>query len=185
MRELSLHVLDIVENALEAGASRVCIEIDEDSRRNRLAICVTDNGRGMSAETLQRLADPFFTTRTTRPVGLGIPLLRAAARRCNGDLTITSQLGKGTQVKAEFERDHIDRAPLGDMKSTLLGVILSNRTCDILYQHRVDERAFTFDTAEIRKELGDVPLAHPRVRAWLEEFLTEGLAELRGQGSLP
>ncbi|MHB0857533.1 MAG: ATP-binding protein [Anaerolineae bacterium] len=178
MRELSLHVLDIVENALEAGATRVCIEIDEDSRRNRLTIRVSDNGRGMSAETLQRLADPFYTTRTTRPVGLGIPLLRAAARRCNGDLTITSQVGQGTEVTAEFERDHIDRAPLGDIKSTLLGTILSHKTCDVQYRHHVDERLFAFDTEEMRRELGEVPLTHPRVRAWLEEFLTEGLAEL-------
>lgn len=181
MRELSLHVLDILENALEAGASRIVLEIDEDSATNRLTIGITDNGRGMSPETLQRIADPFFTTRTTRNVGLGIPLFKAAAQRCNGDLAITSQLGAGTRVLAEFQLDHIDRAPLGDMRGTLLSVLLSQHICDLHYRHRVNARTFEFDTAELRQILGDVPLTHPQVRAWIEDFLSEGYAELYGR----
>ena len=109
MRELSLHLLDIVQNALEAGASRVQITVNEDARHNRLTITVEDNGRGMDAEMLARVADPFFTTRKTRHVGLGIPLFKAAAQRCAGDLIITSEPGQGTKVVAEMQRDHIDR----------------------------------------------------------------------------
>ena len=173
MRELSLHILDVLENGLAAGATLLELEIIESSARNLLSIRVSDNGRGMDARTLARVTDPFFTTRTTRDVGLGLPLLRAAAERCNGRLTIDSQPGQGTRVVADFERDHIDRAPLGDMKSTLLGVILSEGACDLCYAHRVDAREFGVDTRELRARLGGVPLTHPSVRAWLEEYLDQ------------
>jgi anti-sigma regulatory factor (Ser/Thr protein kinase) len=178
VRELSLHVLDILENALAAGATLIELEISESTAQNRLTIRVSDNGRGMDANTLRRVTDPFFTTRTTRQVGLGLPLLKAAAQRCNGDLTISSQPGVGTQVLAEFQRDHIDRAPLGDMKSTVLGLILAERPCDLSYEHRVDERSFCLDTRDLRCILGDVPLTHPQARAWLEEYLDQEPVEL-------
>ena len=180
MRELSLHILDIVENSFEAGATRADLRISEDRRANWLTIVVSDNGRGMDAETLQRVGDPFFTTRTTRHVGLGIPLLRAAARRCSGDLLLTSEPGKGTCLEATFEWDHIDRAPLGDIKGALLGMMLFQARADIHYRHFRDGRVFEFDTAEMREQLGNIPLTHPRVRAWLDGFLEEGLAELYG-----
>lgn len=178
MRELALHVLDVLENAIEAGAKRVELTIDEDSAVDRLTIEVADDGRGMSDAVLRRVGDPFYTTRTTRHVGLGIPLLRAAARRCNGDLTIASLPGSGTRVLVSFQRSHIDRAPLGDMRSTLLGVLLSQAEIDLRYQHRIDGREFAFDTTEMRAALRDVPLSHPAVREWLEAFLAEGFAEL-------
>ncbi len=180
MRELSLHILDILENSLESGASRIELEIDEDSALNQLTVAIRDNGRGMSEEMLQRISDPFFTTRKTRSVGLGIPLFRAAAQRCNGALWITSKPGEGTRVLVEFERDHIDRAPIGDLKATLLGVALSDRQCTLSYRHRVDSRIFGFDTAEIVRELEGIPLGHPRVRSWFEDYLSEGFAELYG-----
>lgn len=183
MQELSLHILDIVENALEAGASKIDVEIIEETERNRLTISITDNGRGMDPETLARVADPFFTTRKTRHVGLGIPLLKAAAERCNGSLVITSQVGVGTRVVADFERDHIDRAPLGNIRSTLLGMILSQKGCHFHFRHQIDERAFEFDTQEFAQILGDIPLHHPTVRVWLEDFLAEGYAELDGKPS--
>lgn len=178
MRQLSHHILDIVENSLEAGASRVDINVKELPQENLLSIQVCDNGRGMDAETVARLSDPFFTTRKTRHVGLGIPLFKAAAERCNGRLTITSQPSQGTQVMAEFERDHIDRAPLGDIVGTLLAIILAQRVCDLRYCHQVGDLCFEFDTADIRRELGDIPLTHPQVRDWLKRFIEEGEAEL-------
>ncbi len=183
MLELSLHILDLLQNALEAGATYIELEIVENIAQNRLSISVEDNGRGMDKEALVRIDDPFFTTRETRRVGLGIPLLKAAARRCNGDVEVISKVGVGTRVEANFEREHIDRAPLGDMVSTLLGFILTSpadgKMCDIRYTHRLDGRTFTFDTREIREVLGDVPLTHPRVRRWMEAFLQQGFADLR------
>lgn len=178
MRELALHILDVLENAMEAGATRIDLTIHEDSAQDRLTIEIVDNGRGMDQEVLHRVGDPFYTTRTTRHVGLGVPLLRAAARRCNGDLTIASQPGAGTRLSATFQWSHIDRAPLGDMRSTLLGALLSQREIDLRYRHHVDGREFAFDTAEMRQALQGVPLSHPAVRAWLDAFLAEGFAGL-------
>jgi hypothetical protein len=177
MRELSLHVLDALENSLEAEATSIELIIEENLVADRLAITIRDNGRGMSEAQLARIFDPFFTTRSTRHVGLGIPFFKAAAELCNGSLTVTSQLGKGTTLQATFQHSHIDRAPLGDMTGTLLAFILAGQ-CDLHYVHRVGEREFEFDTAEIRVELEDVSLTHPAVRKWLQEFIAEGEEEL-------
>jgi len=177
MRELSLHILDAAENSLEAGSTLIEVIIEEDFGADRLTITVRDNGRGMGEAQLARVFDPFFTTRSTRHVGLGIPLFKAAAERCNGSLTITSQPGKGATLQATFQHSHIDRAPLGDIVGTLLAVILSGR-CDVRYVHRVDGRESTFHTADIRAELGEIPLTHPRVRQWLEKFIAAGEAGL-------
>jgi hypothetical protein len=177
MRELSLHILDIVQNSLEAGATLVELTIEEDLTADRLTITVRDNGRGMDEAQLARIFDPFYTTRKTRHVGLGVPLFKAATERCNGDLTITSQVGKGTTLRATFQRSHIDRAPLGDVTGTLMAVILGG-TCDVHYLHRVGEKEFGFHTATIKAELGDVPLTHPAVRQWLQEFIAAGEADL-------
>jgi hypothetical protein len=178
MRELSLHILDALENSLEAGATRIELTIDEDLAADRLTVAIQDNGRGMSEEQLARIFDPFFTTRSTRHVGLGIPLFKAAAERCDGGLTIASQPGKGTTLRATFQHDHIDRAPLGNITGTLLAVILSG-SCDLYYVHRVDGREFAFSTRDVRSGLGEVPLAHPRVREWLNDFIDEGEASLQ------
>jgi len=144
---------------------------------DRLTITVRDNGRGMDQAQLARIFDPFYTTRKTRHVGLGLPLFKEAAERCNGDLTITSQPGQGTTLQATFQHSHIDRAPLGDMTGTLISVILAGQ-CDLRYIHRIDRKEFGFDTANIKAELGEVPLTHPEVRRWLQEFVSEGEARL-------
>jgi len=182
MRELSLHILDVVENSLQAGATRVELTIEEDLTADHLTVLVRDNGWGMSEEQLARIFDPFFTTRTTRHVGLGLPLFKAAAERCNGSLTIASELGSGTTLQATFQHSHIDRAPLGNLPAALMALVLSARECDLAYSHRLDGREFEFDTAQIRAELGDTPLTHPVVRKWLQEFITAGEAELKQPG---
>ena len=178
MRELSLHILDALENSLEAGATYVKLVVEEDTAADRLSITVQDNGRGMGGAQLDRIFDPFYTTRSTRHVGLGIPLFKAAAERCDGGLTVTSQPGVGTVLHATFQHSHIDRAPLGDIRGTLLAVILSG-SCNVRYVHRVDGRTFEFDTSAMRAELGEVPLTHPAVRKWLVEFIADGEEYLR------
>ena len=182
MRELSLHILDLIQNSLEAGATCIDVEIVEDSALNRFEIRISDNGRGMDEATVQRVRDPFFTTRTTRHVGLGVPLLAAAAERCGGGLHITSRPGVGTTVVAQFQRDNVDRAPLGDMKSTLLGVLLSHQECELRYVHSLDGRTFEFDTRDIRQILGPIPFTHPTVRAWIEDYLAQENTELETPG---
>jgi hypothetical protein len=178
MRELSLHVLDVLENSLEAGATCIELVIEEDIAADRLSITIQDNGRGMDRAQLDRVFDPFFTTRSTRHVGLGVPLFKAAAERCNGNLTVASQPGEGTVLQAVFQHSHIDRAPLGDTTGMLLAVILAG-SCDVHYVHRVDGEAFEFHTADMRAELGEIPLTHPAVRKWLQEFIAEGEQKLR------
>lgn len=177
MRELSLHILDALENSREAGATFAELTIAEDLVADRLTITIRDNGCGMDEETLARVTDPFYTTRKTRHVGLGIPLFQAAAERCNGELAITSKLGEGATLRASFQHSHIDRVPLGDMTGTLLSFILGG-ICDLSYLHRVNGREFAFSTAEIKDELGDVSLSYPAVRKWLRSFIAEGEATL-------
>jgi len=189
MLELALHVLDILQNTVEAGATRVRLTIVEDQPADRLTITVTDNGRGMDEQTVERVLNPFYTTRTTRHVGLGLPLFSAAAEGAGGGLAIRSQPGQGTTVETTFRLSHPDRQPLGDMAGTLLAFLLSGQAPDLAYEHRVltnrvsashmaAEDQFRFDTAEIRAELAGVPLNHPQVAQWLAEFLAEGEAEL-------
>ena len=183
MRELSLHILDVAENAITASAHRIDLTIVEELDTDRLVLTVVDDGRGMTAETVHRVRDPFFTTRTTRHVGLGIPLLVAAAERCAGELTIDSTPGIGTRIEAVFQHSHIDRAPLGDITSTLICILMRAQDLDIHYQHRIlehgAERAFDLDTVEIKRVLGEVPLSFPDVREWLRAFIAQGEEQLK------
>ena len=139
----------------------------------------------MDAETAARVTDPFYTTRTTRSVGLGLPMLKTRAESCGGGLTIRSEVGKGTKVTATYEYDHIDRQPLGDMARTMLSLILANESVRFIYSHQVREagetRAFRFDTAEMREILEDMPFSDPAVYGWLQEFLREGESALGGE----
>jgi hypothetical protein len=170
--------MDIVENGLAAGGSLIEIGVVEDSGANRLEIRVCDNGRGIPADLVGEVTSPFYTTRTTRTVGLGLSLLREAAKRCNGGFLVQSQPGKGTEVRASFERNHIDRAPMGDVAGSLTGLIMGNPEVDFIYRHEIDGRVFSLDTREIRKELEDVPINHPRVLVQLAEMIRESIAEM-------
>ena len=178
MRELSLHVLDLLENSVEAGASRIDLSIREDLQADWMVIEITDNGCGMKKELIEKVLDPFYTTRKTRHVGLGLPLFLEAARRCGGDLLIQSTPGEGTKIEATFRHSHIDRAPLGDMPAALLAILLSEHPVDLNYCHQAGLGTFRFDSSEIRKELEGVPLNHPRVRDWIFQLLREGEATL-------
>lgn len=173
MRELSLNVLDIAQNSIVANASLIHLEVTIDTAKDHLAICIRDNGKGMSPQQLQQVRDPFYTTRTTRKVGMGIPLFRMAAEMTGGCLDIESELGVGTTVTAVFGLSHIDRMPLGDMCSTVAALIRLNPQIDFIYQHDQDGNVFTLDTRELREQLGDVPLNEPDVMEWIQAYLEE------------
>lgn len=179
MKELSLNVLDIAQNSISAGASLITIETLEDTLEDRLYINVLDNGKGMTPEQTAHVTDPFFTTRTTRKVGLGVPLFKMAAEMAGGEFSIRSQVGKGTQVRASFQLSHVDRMPIGDMEGTVGTLIHMNPGLDFVYRRRLDSRAFVLDTRELREVLGDVPLNAPEVGEWIRDYLTEQLAALR------
>ncbi len=180
MKELSLHILDIVQNSLSAKASEIEIRIIEKTRDNLMSIQIIDNGIGMDQETLLKVVDPFWTSRTTRKVGLGIPLFKAAAERCAGSFKMKSEIGKGTEVIIEFERDHIDRAPIGDMAETLSLLILTNENVDFIYTHIFNEEKYEFNTKEIKQIIGDVPINQLDVIEWIKNDIKQGTDEISG-----
>lgn len=178
MKELSLHILDIVQNSTKANASRVEIQVTEDTQANLLSFTVSDNGCGITPDVLKTITNPFSTSRTTRRVGLGLSLLQLACEQCHGAMTIASEVGKGTTVTAQFQHDHIDRAPLGDMVTTLITLMTGDPDIDFSYTHRVDERVFEFHTADVKRDLEDVPLTEPSVVQFLTEYLHEHIEHL-------
>lgn len=185
MKDLSLHILDLSQNSISAGASLVEINIIEDKASDWLTISIEDNGRGMDKEFLEKVKDPFVTTRTSRKVGLGIPLMQAACQRCEGDLEIESEKNVGTKITATFKLSHIDRAPIGNMAETMLSLILAgcneNSIIDFVYRHVIDGQEFRMDTREIRRMLGsEVPLGEPDILMWIKDFINEGMENLRG-----
>ncbi len=178
MQDLSLHILDIVENSLTAGARRIEIRIDEDLKADRFSLEIKDNGRGMDDQMMKQALDPFFTTKTTRRVGLGLPLLAEACRASEGELILQSCPGQGTTVKAVFRHSHIDRKPLGKVGDTLLAIMIGHPEVELLYDHRKDGIDFSLDTREIKGDLGDIPLNAPQVVSALRALLHSGLREL-------
>ena len=173
MRELSLNVLDIAQNSISAKASLIEIELTESTEKNELIIGIYDNGKGMTKEQLEAVRDPFFTTRTTRKVGMGIPLFKMAAEMTGGQLNIESEVGVGTRVKTLFKTDHLDFTPIGDMTSTMVTLITMNEDIDFLYTRSVDEKSFTLDTRSLKEILGGVPFSEPSISAWLRDFIEE------------
>jgi hypothetical protein len=184
MLELSMHILDVVQNSLAAQAKEVEIRIHEDLAKDRLTLEVKDNGRGIPREMIGRVTDPFVTSRTTREVGLGLPLLKEAAERCAGHLEVDSQVGKGTRILASFQLDHFDRAPLGDMAETLAVLITANPGVNFLYEHWVDGRTYRLDTREMREILGPVGLEEPWVHDFIRQDVQKGLKEI-GAATFP
>jgi len=178
MIELSLHILDIAENATRAGAGLVEIAVDEDGTHDRLSLEIRDDGRGMDAPTLAKALDPFFTTKTVRQVGLGLPLLAEAARVAGGHFSVDSKENEGTVVKVDFQRSHIDRQPLGNIADTVTTLITGNPDIDFIYRHRCGDRRFCLDTRQIKKEIDGLPINHLDVLQFIRRYLAERLEEI-------
>jgi hypothetical protein len=193
MREIALHLLDIAENSVAAQAGTIKISVCEDLAGDRLFAMVQDDGKGMDPETVRLVTDPFVTSRTTRKVGLGIPLFKAAAEACNGYLTIDSQVGKGTCLKVEFQHSHIDRMPLGDLCGTWLTLVVAYPTIRWIFDYQVylpgnnsrensytqGTQEFHFDSQPIKETLGEIPFSEPEVLAYLRSYLEDGIASVR------
>ena len=185
MEDLALHILDIARNGAEAGATRIEIRVDEDPSADTLRIVVTDNGRGMDPVTAARALDPFFTTRQTRIVGLGLPLLRQAAEAAGGGLTVASSPGTGTRVEAVFGLGHLDRAPLGDLETTVLVLMASHPDIDLAWTHRRGGRDYSLATADVRAALDGAPLASPAGLALLRAAVRRGERALADTADSP
>jgi anti-sigma regulatory factor (Ser/Thr protein kinase) len=178
LRELALHLLDIAENSVSAKADTIWITVEEDLLADRLRMEVKDNGAGMDADMVARVTDPFVTSRTTRKVGLGIPLLKAAAEACDGGLTIKSEPGKGTCVAVTFQHSHIDRMPLGNLSSTILTLVIGSPEIRWIFHYTVDGKCFEFDNQPVMEVLEDIPLTDPAVLGYLRELLENGVASV-------
>lgn len=181
MQELSLNILDIVQNSIRAGASLVEIAVDKQTADNRMTITIRDDGCGMTEEQVKRVENPFFTTRTTRPVGLGVPLFKMSAEMTGGSFAITSRVGKGTTVCAVYVLDHIDLMPLGDMASTMATLISVNADMDFVYTYTVDGHSFCLDTREVKEILAGVAVNSPEVLAFVREFVEENTRQVEAE----
>jgi hypothetical protein len=179
LRELSLHLIDVAENGIAAGADLITIKVSEREKDNLMEITIADNGRGIPSDLLEKVADPFFTTKTTRRIGLGLSLFKEASARCEGEFHITSEEGKGAEVSASFRLDHIDLAPAGDIAGSISCLIMGNPGVDFLYVHEINGDSFSIDTRDIRKELGGVPINTPEIIRWIINTINGSLKALK------
>ncbi len=177
MPEIALNILDIAENSVRAGASLITITVEADTEKDLLEIHIKDDGCGMTSEQLANVEDPFFTSRTTRKVGLGVPFFKLAAESTGGSFQISSKPGEGTDVMAVFRLGHIDRMPLGDMTETMYSLVAFHEEIDFYYFFQVDGRSFEMDTREFRAILGEVSFREKEVADFIRSYLDENTEE--------
>ena len=180
MRELSLNVMDVAQNSVRAEADLVRITVEESDKEDRLTIVIADDGCGMTEDQVRQVIDPFFTTRTTRKVGLGVPLFKLSAEQTGGSFDIQSKVGEGTTTTASYVKSHVDMTPLGDINSTVKILIQCNPQIDFIFTHSTDKGSFTLDTRELREVLGDVSLDTPDVLEWIGQYLEENTQNIYG-----
>ncbi|NEW84853.1 MAG: ATP-binding protein [Mariniphaga sp.] len=179
MKELSLHILDIMENSVSGGATRIEVNIYVNEVDNLLIIQVTDNGRGMDSETMTHVTDPFFTTRSTRKIGMGISLFKQQAEQTGGAFNIKSEPGKGSEVEASFGLNNIDRQPLGDVAGVIVNIAASYSDIDFVLNIDTTEGNFQFSSHEVSKILEGLPLNKPEVMLWLKELIQTNMTDLK------
>lgn len=177
MQDIAMHILDIAYNSIRALATNIKIRIDDLKSKNIIQIEIEDNGKGMDKETLSHVTDPFYTTRTTRKVGLGVPLFKEGAIMTGGNFEIQSIVGKGTKISATYVKDHLDTPPLGDLAETLVTLIQADDTIDYYFVYRNDDKEFILDTKEIKNILEDVKINEPEIILWLKDYIKEGLTQ--------
>jgi hypothetical protein len=175
MEDLSLHILDIVENSIAAKADKIEIIITEDIKNDVLSVEIIDNGTGMDKETVKKALDPFYTSKKVRRFGFGLSLLSEAAKAANGQLSIKSKKGEGTRIRADFQHSHIDRKPMGDMAQTIITLVIGNPEIELVYVHKKDSHEYRFDTGEIKVQLNETPINSPTGIRMIRENLKQTL----------
>ena len=178
VEDICFHLIDLVQNSVAAGASDIRLNIVESKNQDTLTLEVADDGRGMDKQTLEKVQDPFFTTKSFKKVGLGIPLLKATAQICRGDFIIRSDVGHGTEVKAKMQRSHLDCPPLGNLEETLLSLLVSVNQANLQFFYRSDLGEFTISSNTIRQQVGELHFSHPEVYRFLREYIHEGLGQM-------
>lgn len=174
MNTLTFHITDIASNSVRAGATRISLEIT--IHEEHTTVRITDNGCGMDAETVSRITNPFYTTRTTRKVGLGIPFLIQNAEQTGGHVSITSEPGKGTAVTACFITSNIDCPPMGDLPGTVAMLISGNPGINVCFSYRKEELLFEISSEDLRSVFEDIPLSHPKVILAIREMIAANLS---------
>jgi hypothetical protein len=180
MQDLSLHILDIVENSIEAEATLVEISITEDIQKNKLVLEIKDNGSGISAEQPSKALNPFYSTKRSSNIGLGLSLLKQATEQTGGYLQLQTDRISGTTITAIFVRNHIDRKPLGNIEDTVIALIYSGgEKIDYIYRHRIGDQIFELDTREIKKKLDGITITHPRIINFLKNNIIDNLVKMK------
>lgn len=180
MKDLSLHILDIVENSVNAKATSITIRINEDPLKKKLKIMIEDNGEGMDKKQINQVLDPFYTTKKLKKIGLGIPLLAQAARETNGGLKIKSNKNRGARIFAKFNTNHIDMKPLGDITETIINIIVAYAEfLNFKFTHQVGANIFEIDTRDIKDQLRDISISNPEVICFLRDKINQGLKEIK------
>jgi hypothetical protein len=179
MKDLSLHILDIANNSIRAGASLVTLAITENTDDDTLIICITDDGCGMTEEELKMASDPFFTSRKTRKVGLGIPLFKQNAEQTGGWLKLQSTKGKGTRIEAMFRLSHLDRPPMGDLASVFVLLMAGTQGVEFELNYATPVGKYSISSVEIKDILDDVPLTEIEVQKQIEGLILSNLLEIR------
>ncbi|HKK68611.1 MAG TPA: ATP-binding protein [Bacteroidales bacterium] len=175
MKEISLHILDIVQNSITAGATEIIVDVDEQVPKNRYVVEINDNGCGMDEAQLKQVDDPFYTTRTTRKVGLGLSLFKQNAEQSGGSFHVESVKEKGTKVTAVFGFDNIDRPIMGDIAGTMTLLIGANPEIRFIYNHHTPLSDFEFDTEEAKHELEGLSINNPNVLKMIKEIILDNL----------
>ena len=179
MKTLADHILDIVQNSVRANATLIEIIVEEDKKNDFCLLKINDNGCGMSAETLEKATNPFFTTRNTRKVGLGLSLLKQNAELANGSFNIRSELNKGTQVEATFQLSHFDRPELGEVWDTYYLTMLSNKNVEIIYEHKTNKGSFRISSSEIRENTDGVSLQQTDIREAITDLIKNNITDIQ------
>ena len=179
MREMALHILDLIQNSIAASAKKVFLDVNEDEE-GEFVFRICDDGKGMNADLLQKIRDPFVTTRLTRDVGLGIPFISMSTEQSGGHLTIRSKEGVGTTIEAAFLRDHLDRPPLGDLAATIRVILVTNPELQFIVRYRYGNNCFEFDSLAVKEMLGDeIDFSFPEVYLWLDAYLKQEISKVR------
>jgi len=179
MNDLSMHILDIIQNSLSAGATTIELVVCEDVINNLLTIVIQDNGKGMSPEQVAKVTDPFFTSRTTRKVGMGLPLYRQSAEQSDGALKVESKVGVGTTVTATFRYDHLDRPPMGNLANAVVLMISANPNHLFRFTYTYNDKSYSIDTQEINLALDGMPIHEMQVIRMIQQIIEENMLALR------
>lgn len=179
MKEISLHILDIVQNSISASATEIEISINEDRNNDIYGIEISDNGKGIPKDKLEFVTEPFETSRTTRKIGMGLPLFEQSAKQTGGGLKIESEVGIGTKVVVTYIHSHIDRPPMGDISGVICLLMLANPDLDFVYKHTTNENQYVFDSRSIKKILDGIPISEPSVQKFIKEMIIENLQQLQ------